>query len=157
MKVKNNWLVLATGSNIGDRKNNLELAKVELQKHFKFIYESEIFESVAVGYTNQPDFYNQVLEFEIPDSTPDEVMTLLLSIEKKLGRTREIHQGPRTVDIDIIFWGDKTIKTELVQIPHPRFAERSFVVEPLKQLPCFINLQKYFKIPKIFTNTSRPI
>lgn len=157
MTENNNWLVIATGSNIGDKLKHLQDGLEELKKFLTFVAQSEVFASQAVGYTNQPDFYNQVLEFKIPSFSPDEVMQKLLLIEKKLGRTREVFQGPRTLDLDIILWGNNHYQTELVQIPHPRFAERSFVVEPLKQLPCFQEVKKYFKIPNSFSNTSKPI
>lgn len=157
MTKKNDWLVIATGSNIGDKLKYLQAGQEELKKFLDFVAQSEVFTSKAVGYTDQPDFYNQVLEFKIPDLSPDDVMQQLLDIEKKMGRSREIFQGPRTLDLDIILWGKNNYQTELVQIPHPRFAERSFVVEPLKQLPCFQEVKKYFKIPDSFTNTSKPI
>ena len=152
-----NWLLIATGSNLGESLTYLRKARDILSTHFTFVAESRIYHSKAVGYENQPDFYNQVLQFELPALSPDEVMTLLLKIEKDLGRTREIHQGPRTIDLDILFWGKEEYQTELVNIPHPRWHERSFVVQPLKELPCFINFQKYFKIPHTFTNEASPI
>lgn len=148
-------LIIATGSNLGDKEKNLNLAKTELSKHFKFIKESNIYSSPAVEYLNQPDFYNQVLEFEIPnDIEPTSVMELLLQIEKGLGRNREIPKGPRLIDIDIIFWSLLEINETNLIVPHPAWNERSFVVYPLKELPYFQTLKNYFKIPETFNNTA---
>lgn len=150
-------LIIATGSNLDNKLLNLELAKKELEKEFKFIAQSEVFKSAAVDYESQPDFYNQLLEFEIPKEKPENIMKLLLSIEKKLGRTREIDKGPRTVDIDIIFWGVEEVRNQIVTIPHPSWAQRSFVVRPMQQLPFFKTIKKYFKIPNTFEVEAYPI
>ncbi len=151
-------LVLATGSNLHDKLQNLIDAKNVLQEMFDLKAESDVFESVAVDYTNQPDFYNQVLEFTIPeDFSPQEVMLKLLEIEKLMGRTRDIDKGPRTVDIDIIFWDLAAIREENLIIPHPRWQDRSFVVRPLQQLPFFKKIEKCFKIPHGFEVDAKPI
>lgn len=152
-----NSLFLATGTNLGDRLKNLSVAKEFLLQHFEFIAESRIYESPAVDYLNQPDFYNQVLEFKIPFIDANHVMELLLSIEKEMGRNRLIPKGPRLIDIDILFWGDQMIKTDLVQIPHPRLFERSFVVLPLSELPGFKPLQKKFHFKFLFDNHATPL
>lgn len=148
-------LILATGSNLGDKKSNLELAKIELSKKFSLIAESNIYCSPAVDYLNQPDFYNQVLEFNIPTQSPDEVMQSLLDIEQGLGRRRNIPKGPRIIDIDIIFWGLEKHSTEMVIIPHPAWNQRSFVVNPLQQLPFFHEIKKHFIIPSEFNNSAK--
>jgi 2-amino-4-hydroxy-6-hydroxymethyldihydropteridine diphosphokinase len=143
-------LILATGSNLLNKLQNLEIAKNVLSTHFSFISESEIFGSAAVDYLEQPDFYNQLLEFKIPNLTPDETMLKILSIERDLGRTRDIDKGPRTIDIDIIFWGLETYQSKIVTIPHVSWDQRSFVVRPLQQLPFFKTIEKCFKIPQTF-------
>jgi 2-amino-4-hydroxy-6-hydroxymethyldihydropteridine diphosphokinase len=97
-------LIIATGSNIGNKIEHLEKAKNELKKFYTFKAQSQVFSSDAVDYTDQPGFYNQVLEFDIPDQSPIEVLNNLLDIEKQFGRVRDIDKGPRTIDIDIIFW-----------------------------------------------------
>lgn len=150
-------LILATGSNLNDKLDNLNKVKSILEEKFKLIAASDIFESEAVDYTAQPDFYNQVLEFEIPDMSKDVVMQYLLDVEKSLGRIRDIDKGPRTVDIDILFWGIEEYKSDLLTLPHPRWAQRSFVVRPLQQLPFFQTVQKCFKIPHTFEVEAKPI
>lgn len=150
-------LIIATGSNIGDSLQNLEEAKIILSQKFDLIAASRIYVSKAVEYENQPDFFNQVLEFRIPALSPHQVMKELLAIEKSLGRNRNIPKGPRTLDLDIIFWGLEEINSEHLTIPHPRWSERSFVVKPLRELPFFQTIEKCFTIPRSFNVDASPI
>ncbi len=150
-------LILATGSNLGDCLENLSLAKDLLSKEFNFLAQSEVFTSKAVEVSDQPDFYNQVLEFELPKSDPDQTMLRILEIENSLGRIRTTRYGARTIDIDIIFWGLENLKTKNLQTPHPKWQERSFVVKPLQQLPFFQTLKKCFTIVKSFEIDAQPI
>jgi len=150
-------LFIATGSNQGDRRKNLLTAIDNLSKIFHLIAASRIYESPAVDFLNQPDFYNQVLEFKVPTSSPSAVMTILLEIEKEMGRNREIPKGPRIIDLDILFWDLEEITTDNVIIPHPRLFERSFVVLPLSELPGFLQLKKKFSFPPQFDNTATPL
>ena len=150
-------LLIATGSNIESPLENLEAAKKSLCSKFTLIAESRIYRSKAVDYEAQPDFFNQVLEFQLPKMKPDEVMTWLLSAEKSMGRTRDISRGPRTIDMDIILWGLETHHTSMVDIPHPRWLERSFVIRPLMDLPFFKTIEKCFIIPVSFKTEAFPI
>ncbi len=149
-------LIIATGSNQGDSLHFLNEAKNLLSQKFKFIASSRVYRSAAVDYTNQPDFFNQVLEFALPALSAEKVMTELLRIEQDLGRTRIISRGPRTIDIDIIFWGLENFNSEHLTVPHPRWAERSFVVRPLKELPFFQTIEKCFTIPRSFEIEATP-
>ena len=149
-------LFIGLGTNLGNKSQNLTIAKDHLEKHFKFVGESRIYSSKAIEYLDQPDFYNQVMEFELPELSPPKVMETLLKIELDMGRQRHIPKGPRIIDLDLLFYGDQTIKTKLVEVPHPRFLERSFVVLPLKELPGFSSLKK-FSFPQSFSNSSSPI
>ncbi len=148
---------IATGSNIGNRLENLFWAKQQLNQYFKLIAHSRVYESPAVDYLNQPDFYNQVLEFEIPNYSAEEVMSILLTIEATLGRNRLILKGPRLIDLDILFWGLEKYESTTLQLPHPRLFERSFVVLPLSELPGFKFLEKKFQFNFNFTNSATPI
>jgi 2-amino-4-hydroxy-6-hydroxymethyldihydropteridine diphosphokinase len=150
-------LFIATGTNLGDRKQNLIRAKTLLTAYLKLIAASKIYESPAVDYLNQPDFYNQVLEFEIPKENPLEIMCLLLKIELEMGRNREIPKGPRLIDLDILFWDTLKIEEPDLILPHPRLFERSFVVLPLSELPGFKNLQKNFSFSFSFDNMAKAI
>jgi 2-amino-4-hydroxy-6-hydroxymethyldihydropteridine diphosphokinase len=147
-------LFIATGSNLGERSGNLKEAKDILSSSFSLIAESRIYESPAVDFENQPDFYNQVLEFEIPSLSPHESMQLLLEIEKKMGRNRITPKGPRIIDLDILFWDTLEIKTETLELPHPRLFSRSFVVLPLSELPGFKKLQEKFYFTFSFHNSA---
>lgn len=152
-----NSFFVATGTNLGDRKNHLQEAETILCREFNLIASSRIYESPAVDYLNQPDFYNQVLEFSLPSLLPEQVMNRLLEIEKEMGRNREIPKGPRIIDLDILFWSDKKIVSETLIVPHPRLFERSFVVLPLSELPGFKELQKIFDFKFTFTNKASPL
>jgi 2-amino-4-hydroxy-6-hydroxymethyldihydropteridine diphosphokinase len=150
-------LIIAIGSNIDDPLENLKEARKVLSSKFGLIAESRVYKSGAVDYEAQPDFFNQVLEFKIPNLTPDEVMEWLLKAEKSMGRVRDISRGPRTIDLDIIFWGLETHHTNLVEIPHPRWLERSFVIRPVQELPFFKTIEKCFTIPMTFKVEAFPI
>src|SRR5690606_3658423 len=148
---------IALGSNIGESIQTLNEAKKILSDQFGLIAESRIYRSVAVDYENQPDFFNQVIELRLPALTPQETMDFLLNLEKDFGRSRDIPKGPRTLDLDIIFWAQETIQTDTLIVPHPRWIERSFVIKPLQELPFFHSIEKCFIIPKTFNVDAFPI
>lgn len=151
-------LIIATGSNLGDKKENLKRAREELSQVFKLIAQSQVFQSSAVDYFDQPDFFNQVLEFEQPATISAlEVLHILLNVEHKLGRTRDIPKGPRSIDIDLLFYGLQEIKSDELEVPHPRLWSRSFVVLPLKQLPFFETLKAKYKFDVTFDTAASPI
>lgn len=150
-------LIIATGSNLGDKKLNLKHAEEHLKNEFSFIAKSNIYTSDAVGKTDQPSFFNQMLEFDLPHNDPQSVMLKILKIEDDLGRVRKEKWGPRIIDIDIIFWGLEKVETKILTVPHPYWNQRSFVVEPLKELPFFQTLEKSFKIPTDFEISAKPI
>ena len=128
-------LVVALGSNLGDRQANLRQARESLLKHFQLIKFSSILESAPVDYFDQPYFLNQLGEFKIPNMTPEECLQILLAIELNQGRLRTVPKGPRIIDLDIIFWGHETFETKKLQVPHPRWKERTFITLPLQELP----------------------
>jgi 2-amino-4-hydroxy-6-hydroxymethyldihydropteridine diphosphokinase len=128
-------LILSLGTNVGDLDQNLSSARKYLFEELKIICESPVVQSKAVDYTDQNNFKNQLLEFEIPSLSPQLVLDLILCIEKKMGRVREFKYGPRIIDIDIIFWGNNTYTSNNLQIPHPKYRERDFITEPFKTLP----------------------
>ena len=150
-------LIIATGTNLGNKEKNLNDALESLKSEFSFIAKSKIYQSSAVGITDQPSFYNQMLEFDLPHNDPQSVMLKILEIESDLGRVRKEKWGPRLIDIDIIFWNTEKIETKILTVPHPFWNQRSFVVEPLKELPFFQTLKKSFKIPSDFENKAEPI
>lgn len=147
-------LIIATGSNLGDKLHYLQQAKDKLCHKFEFVAQSRVYSSEAVGYLDQPSFYNQVLQFKEPSMSPESVLATLLDIEKDLGRIRDIPQGPRTIDIDLLFFSQRCLKTPDLEIPHPRLWERSFVVKPLMELPYFKTLEKNFDFSFEFSTSA---
>lgn len=140
-------LILSTGSNLGDRLDNLNRTKDSLRTHFELVCESTIYESHAVDFLDQPQFLNQVLEFKLqPTFDIHHALNICLEIEKKLGRVRNIPKGPRLIDIDILFWGLAEIDSKDLQVPHPRLFERCFILKPLSEMPFYPSLQKHFSL-----------
>lgn len=126
--------VIALGSNMGDRQNYLDRAVQEIEKRVgRITAVSDILETKAYGYTEQGDFLNMVLICETA-LTPHVLLDVLHEIEAELDRVRLIHWGPRTVDLDILYYGEEIIKDEDLQIPHADLANRDFVLRPLAQI-----------------------
>lgn len=150
-------LIVATGSNIGDSLSILKEARDKLIMKYGLIAESRIYTSAAIEYESQPDFFNQVLELRTPASKPQKVMQELLEMEQEFGRNRNIPKGPRTLDLDIIFWDLEKINEAALIIPHSRWRERSFVVKPLMELPFFQTIEKCFIIPMNFNVDAFPM
>ncbi len=149
-------LVLSFGSNLNQREDYLDQAFRLTQEKFNFIAKSKVYESSAVDYLNQPDFLNFLAEYKIPDYSQEKTLNVINNIENQLGRLRLINKGPRTIDIDIIFWGTTVYRSKSLTIPHESWDKRSFIVEPLKELPYFQSIQKSFKIPIDFKNKCWP-
>jgi len=121
---------LSLGSNLGDRGEHLRRAIAELPGVRKT---SSIYETEPADFVHQPWFLNCVVEVET-DLPPVEFLHSLQAIERKHGRVRKTPSGPRTLDIDILFYGDQTISTPELTVPHPRLAARRFVLEPLAEI-----------------------
>ena len=122
-------LVLALGSNLGNRESNIGEAVSELENIIEITHLSTMHETAPVGGPKQGDYLNAVLIGE-SGLTPHELLALTSKIESKLGRVREVRNGPRTIDIDIIVFGEIQINTPDLQIPHPRAHQREFVLAP---------------------------
>lgn len=150
-------LIIATGSNLGNKTENLKKAVISLSEKFKLIAASGIYHSKTVGFSGWPDFHNQVLEFEAPNMSPEEILEILMKMEFQTGRQRGVLRGPRLIDLDILFIGLNHVKSENLEIPHPRLFERSFVVLPLMELPYYEVLKKHFDFPDKFSNRADKI
>jgi 2-amino-4-hydroxy-6-hydroxymethyldihydropteridine diphosphokinase len=124
---------LALGSNLGDRLKNLRAAIALLSPVVQPVACSPVYETPPWGFEDQPKFLNQVLQAHT-QFLPEELLDHLKGIEKTLGRQETFRYGPRTVDLDIIFYDDLVFVSERLQIPHPRLANRAFVLLPLAQL-----------------------
>lgn len=130
-----NNVYIALGSNIGDRLGFLGKAILHLSQHPDIEVQalSSIYETEPVGYVDQEAFYNMVIEIATHLSAA-EVMELCLEIEQRLGRVRTIVNGPRTVDLDLVYYDDFIIDEESLTLPHPRLQDRSFVLVPLVEI-----------------------
>lgn len=131
-KVKNK-IYIGLGSNKGDRLKNLIKATRELQKIIEIQKISDIFESEPFGYKNQNDFYNLAIKAQT-DLAPSSLLKKLAHIETKMGRKRIIKNGPRIIDLDILFYNKESINTINLKIPHPELHKRNFVMLPMNQI-----------------------
>ena len=124
------------GSNLGDRAGYLLLAvRGMLDAGLDVIRLSSIYETEPVEYEKQPAFLNMVAEVQgstLP--SPEQMLARLLRIEFGLGRKRDVHMGPRTIDLDLLIFKDQLVNTEFLTVPHPRLHLRRFVLVPLDEL-----------------------
>ena len=125
--------VIALGANIGNPREQMELAVALLQESLEVTAISSFFTTAPVGGPEQPDYLNAVCiaESELPAA---DLLALLHGIEKVLGRERLEHWGPRTIDLDLIQYGAILSYAEELQLPHPRAHERRFVLEPWHEI-----------------------
>ena len=129
-----NQVYLLIGGNMGDRMANLSSAKDKLGLQCgTIIASSSLFETEPWGYKEQPAFLNQALLLSTTFSA-EKLLEEILKIENSLGRKRDIPLGPRSIDIDIIYFNNDIIHTTNVTIPHPHIANRKFVLAPLTEL-----------------------
>ncbi|HET7521963.1 MAG TPA: 2-amino-4-hydroxy-6-hydroxymethyldihydropteridine diphosphokinase [Bacillales bacterium] len=126
---------IGLGTNLGDRKSHLHRALRLLDSHRHVVVErlSSIYETDPVGYLNQEKFLNMAAKVSTT-LTPNELLDVISHIERELGRKRAVRWGPRTIDLDILLYDRLHIKTERLQIPHPRMCERAFVLIPLAEI-----------------------
>jgi 2-amino-4-hydroxy-6-hydroxymethyldihydropteridine diphosphokinase len=145
-------LYLSLGSNMGNKLENLLDAVQALRECVLDapVVVSGVYQTEPIGNTAQDDFLNLVIAGK-PRLNPEETLAACLEIEKKMGRVRTVHWGPRIIDIDILLYGRRQIKTETLEIPHPRLQERAFVLVPLREVdtPCFNRLQVQIPSQKV--------
>lgn len=135
-----NEVYLLLGSNLGDRNENLERAKIGIAHTAALILNSSsLYETQPWGKTDQPGFINQVIQVAC-DSTPRELLTRLLALEAEMGRLRKEQWGPRLIDMDILFFGQQIVSDHDLTIPHPGISERRFTLVPLAEIaPGFVH------------------
>ena len=124
---------IALGTNVGNYINNFSHAIVELKKIGQVIKMANIYKSKPYGYLKQNFFYNSMVHLK-SELLPTELMNKIQLIEKKLKKNKRIINGPRKIDLDIIFWGYKMFNNRELSIPHPRVSERDFVLLPLQDI-----------------------
>jgi 2-amino-4-hydroxy-6-hydroxymethyldihydropteridine diphosphokinase len=126
---------VALGSNLGDRARNLLLAVRGMMEASLCVTRlSSIYETEPLSEVEQPSFLNMVAEIGNSLPSPEQVMARLLRIEYLLGRIRDIKDGPRTIDLDLLMYGEVLRDTEFLTLPHPRLHLRRFVLEPLVEV-----------------------
>ena len=124
---------VALGSNLGDREANLQAAIDALAAEVRCLASSPIYETAPWGYADQPDFLNQIMRCQTK-LDPQALLALLKHSEVELGRQPTVRYGPRLIDLDILFYDDILLESEELTIPHPRLAERAFVLVPLADI-----------------------
>jgi len=146
------YCYLGLGSNLGNKHNYITKAIKFISKleNVEITKTSSRIETAPYGKTDQPDFINCVIELET-DLLPEALLKKCLDIENQLGRIRSEKWGPRTIDIDLLFYEDKIINTELLVLPHPQLHKREFVLNSLNELcPNLIHPILNKKIKDIF-------
>ncbi|MBI2856240.1 MAG: 2-amino-4-hydroxy-6-hydroxymethyldihydropteridine diphosphokinase [Chloroflexi bacterium] len=124
---------LGLGSNLGDREESLRRALRLLAQKAGIPAVSSVYETEPWGFANQPLFLNLVCAVETR-MAPHVLLELCQEVESRLGRTPTFRYGPRTIDVDILLYGDCVMDTPRLQVPHPRMAQRAFVLVPLAEI-----------------------
>jgi 2-amino-4-hydroxy-6-hydroxymethyldihydropteridine diphosphokinase len=125
---------LSLGSNMGDRAENIARAIAELgQRGVRVTQESSLYETEPLEIREQPWFLNCAVAAET-ELSAERLMEVLLEIEREMGRKRLVPKGPRLIDMDILLYGSDIVKEPGLEIPHPRMAERKFVLVPLAEI-----------------------
>ncbi len=124
---------IALGSNLGDRVNYCVKAVLHLTDYGIVEQIAPLYETGAYGMENQPSFLNSAVRFKTK-LTPEALLMRLKEIEQELGRKNRIRWGPREIDLDIIFYGERIIQRPELTVPHPDFHNRRFVLQPLADL-----------------------
>jgi 2-amino-4-hydroxy-6-hydroxymethyldihydropteridine diphosphokinase len=127
------FVYLSLGSNVGDREAHLREAQARLVAAGSVVAVSSFYETEPVEFTRQPWFLNCAVAFET-SRTPQQLMAAILSIEEEMGRLRVQKKGPRSIDIDILLFGDAIMNSKELTIPHPAMDQRRFVLEPLAEI-----------------------
>jgi 2-amino-4-hydroxy-6-hydroxymethyldihydropteridine diphosphokinase len=125
---------IALGSNVGDREANLRTAVQRLQSdEIRVLRRSSLYETAPQELLDQPWFLNAVVEVET-SLFPMQLLARVRQVERQMGRQRVTPKGPRNIDVDILFYGRAAIRTCELEVPHPRIAQRRFVLEPLAEI-----------------------
>lgn len=124
---------LALGTNLGDRLANLHAASAALAPEMRVVAASPVYETEPWGYADQPCFLNMALRVET-ELAPLDLLRCLKETEARLGRIPNFRNGPRLIDLDILFYDNLVLETADLVIPHPRLPERAFVLVPLAEI-----------------------
>lgn len=135
MKLNMAKVYIGVGSNLGDKRENIfkalemlnQASEIEINKC------SSIYKTKPFGHIRQPDFFNAAWEVETA-LQPEILLAVLKNIERKIGRKKTFRWGPRVIDLDILTYGNKKIKTKNLTVPHPEMQHRDFVLQPLREI-----------------------
>ena len=132
---------IGLGANLGEPRRQLQAAFEELMNlpGSKSVLASSVYRSAPLGYADQPDFLNAVVRLDTALS-PEDLLGQLQEIEKRHGRERPFAGAPRTLDLDLLLYGDESIASPRLTVPHPRMHERAFVLQPLLELDSAITV-----------------
>ena len=141
---------LGLGSNLGDRSHYLEAAVSALRSPvLKVEATSRIYETEPWGVSDQPLYWNQVIEVET-SLEPLALLHVCQQLELRLGRERKVHWGPRTIDIDLLIYDNRVSDSEELMLPHPYLEERAFVLVPLREIAPYLVLPSGRSITEVF-------
>jgi 2-amino-4-hydroxy-6-hydroxymethyldihydropteridine diphosphokinase len=124
---------LSLGSNLGDRRGNLNAALSRLQALGQLVAVSSVYETEPVELTDQPWFLNCAVKLDT-EKMPKQLLGGILGLEREMGRQRGQKKGPRLIDVDILLFGTSIVETQGLTIPHPALHQRRFVLEPLAEI-----------------------
>ena len=133
LQVMQTEVVFSLGGNRGDRRLLLSRAVEALSCHFQLVNTSSVYETAAWGGVAKGDFLNQIAVI-LTEKEPEELLKIIQKIEADLGRKREEPWGDRTMDIDIVYFGEQLIDSDRLKVPHPFIAQRKFVLAPLAEI-----------------------
>jgi 2-amino-4-hydroxy-6-hydroxymethyldihydropteridine diphosphokinase len=125
---------ISLGGNLGNTREIFEQTYPLIEKKIgSILQKSSLYQTDAWGMTDQADFLNQVIEIETTQN-PEEILTNLLAIELNFGRVRDIKWGPRSIDLDLLLFGNQQVNTPHLTVPHPRIQDRKFILIPLVEI-----------------------
>jgi len=126
---------IGLGSNLGDREANIRQALQQLEQmpETTIVRGSSLYDTEPVGVPDQPNFLNGVVQIET-HLAPRQLLWNLMLIERRLGRVRTQHWGPRVIDLDLLLYGEEVVDEPDLQVPHPQMTQRSFVMVPLVEI-----------------------
>jgi 2-amino-4-hydroxy-6-hydroxymethyldihydropteridine diphosphokinase len=127
-------VAIAIGSNLGDRRAHVEWAFARLRQYLTDFRASSVVETNPVDVPGPQTPYLNAAVTGRTDLDPGQLVTLLLGLERERGRERPFPRAPRTLDLDLILYGDRIVRTPELEIPHPRFRDRGFVLQPLAEI-----------------------
>lgn len=144
---------IALGSNLQQPEQQILKAFSEIKSlpKTRLVKQSSLYRTAPVGYDNQPDFINAVVQVDT-DLTPRELLRALLAIETKHGRERPFPNAPRVLDLDLLLYSNMVMTTDELTLPHPRMHERGFVLLPLAEIAPTLQLTRYGKVKELAKN-----